>query len=102
MSQAAFMAIQGLWSGPWLRDVAGLEREMVAQVLFMIAAAMVTGFILMGAAAERLSRLGIKPIAIARTAATTRARISRPCIFTNGTRNISTLNYCSRVGDVKT
>ena len=65
MSQAAFMAIQGLWSGPWLRDVAGLEREMIAQVLFMIAAAMVTGFILMGALAERLSRLGIKPVVIA-------------------------------------
>jgi len=65
MSQAAFLAIQGLWSGPWLRDVAGFEREMIAQILLMIAAAMVTGFILMGAAAERLSRLGIKPIVIA-------------------------------------
>jgi len=65
MSQAAFMAIQGLWSGPWLRDVAGFERAMIAQVLFMIAAAMVTGFLLMGAVAERLSRLGIKPIVIA-------------------------------------
>ena len=65
MSQAAFMAIQGLWSGPWLRDVAGFEREMVAQVLFMIAAAMVVGFILMGFTTERLSRLGIKPIVIA-------------------------------------
>ncbi len=65
MSQAAFLAIQGLWSGPWLRDVAGFEREMIARVLLMIAAAMVTGFILMGAAAERLSRLGIKPIVIA-------------------------------------
>ena len=26
MSQASFMAIQGLWSGPWMRDVAGFER----------------------------------------------------------------------------
>ena len=65
MSQAAFLAIQGLWSGPWLRDVAGMERDMIAQVLLMIAAAMVGGFILMGAVAERLSRLGIKPIVIA-------------------------------------
>ncbi|MGB5750076.1 MAG: MFS transporter [Desulfobacterales bacterium] len=65
MSQASFLAIQGLWSGPWLRDVAGFEREMIAQILLMIAAAMVTGFILMGAVAERLSRLGIKPIVIA-------------------------------------
>ena len=67
MSQTAFLAIQGLWSGPWLRDVAGLEREMIAQILFMIAAAMIAGFIFMGAVAERLSRLGIKPIAVAVT-----------------------------------
>lgn len=65
MSQAAFLATQGLWSGPWLRDVAGFERSAVAQVLLTIAAAMVAGFILIGAAAERLSRLGIKPIAVA-------------------------------------
>ncbi len=65
MSQAAFLAIQGLWSGPWLRDVAGFERDMIARVLLMIAVAMVTGFILLGAAADRLRRLGIKPIVIA-------------------------------------
>ena len=65
MSQTAFLAIQGLWSGPWLRDVAGLEREAVAHILLMIAAAMIVGFISMGAAAERLNRLGIKPIAVA-------------------------------------
>ena len=65
MSQSSFMAIQGLWSGPWLRDVAGFERTAVAHVLLAIAVAMVAGFILMGAAAERLSRLGIKPIAVA-------------------------------------
>lgn len=65
MSQTAFLAIQGLWSGPWLRDVAGLEREMIARILLMIAAAMIAGFIFMGAAAQRLSRLGIKPIAVA-------------------------------------
>ncbi|MEJ2164359.1 MAG: hypothetical protein P8X90_02440, partial [Desulfobacterales bacterium] len=61
----AFLAIQGLWSGPWLLDVAGFERPVMARVLLMIAAAMVAGFILTGAAAERLSRLGVKPIAVA-------------------------------------
>jgi predicted MFS family arabinose efflux permease len=64
-SQAAFLAIQGLWSGPWLLDVAGFERPVMARVLLMIAAAMVAGFILTGAAAERLSRLGVKPISVA-------------------------------------
>ncbi len=67
LSQAAFLAIQGLWSGPWLRDVAGFERAAIAPVLLTIAVAMVEGFIFMGAVAERLSRLGIKPIAVAVT-----------------------------------
>ena len=70
-SQAAFFAIQGLWSGPWLRDVAGFDREMIARILLMIAAAMVAGFISMGAVAERLSRLGLKPIVIAVAGMTT-------------------------------
>jgi predicted MFS family arabinose efflux permease len=67
MSQTAFLAIQGLWSGPWLRDVAGFERAAIAHVLLTIAVAMVAGFIFMGAVAERLSRIGIKPIAVAVT-----------------------------------
>jgi MFS family permease len=67
MSQASFLSIQGLWSGPWLRDVAGLERDAVANHLFLIAAAMVAGFIFMGWIAERLSRLGIRPMTVAVT-----------------------------------
>jgi MFS family permease len=67
MSQASFLSIQGLWSGPWLRDVAGLEREAVANHLFLVAAAMVAGFIFMGWSAERLSRFGIRPMTVAVT-----------------------------------
>ena len=66
-SQTAFLAIQGLWSGPWLRDVAGFDRATIAHVLLTIAVAMVAGFIFMGAVAERLSRMGIRPIAVAVT-----------------------------------
>jgi len=61
MSQAAFLSIQGLWSGPWLRDVAGLDRTDIAGVLFWIAVAMVAGFVTLGALAEQLSRKGIEP-----------------------------------------
>ena len=64
MSQATFLSIQGLWAGPWLRDVAGFDRTTVANVLLLIAGAMVAGFILMGAAAERLGRHGIGPIIV--------------------------------------
>jgi len=58
-SQGAFLSIQGLWSGPWLRDVAVFNRATVAGVLFWIAVSMIAGFISLGALAERLSRRGI-------------------------------------------
>lgn len=59
MSQAAFLSIQGLWAGPWLKDVAGLSRAEVADHLFWIAVAMVAGFISLGTLVERLNRRGI-------------------------------------------
>ncbi len=65
MSQASFLSIQSLWSGPWLRDVAGLDRAAAANQLFLIALAMILGFLFMGWAAERLSRRGIQPLSVA-------------------------------------
>ncbi len=67
MSQASFLSIQGLWAGPWLKDVAGLERTAVAHVLLWIAVAMIAGFILLGSLAERLSRSGISVLTTAVT-----------------------------------
>jgi MFS family permease len=51
-SQASFMAIHGLWAGPWLTHVSGLARPEVAQVLFWLAAAMVSGYIAFGKLAQ--------------------------------------------------
>jgi sugar phosphate permease len=65
MAQAAFLSILGLWVGPWLRDVAGLERGTIANYLAFIAMAMIAGFVLMGAVAERLSRRGVQPMRVA-------------------------------------
>jgi len=67
LSQASFLAIQGLWAGPWLKDVAGLERMAAANVLFWIAVAMIAGFILLGSLADRLSRSGISVLTTAVT-----------------------------------
>lgn len=64
MNQGGFMAIQGLWAGPWLRDVAGLARGEAATVLLATAAAMVAGQLGLGLIAERLGRVGVKPIAV--------------------------------------
>lgn len=59
MSQAGFLSLQGLWAGPWLRDVAGMQRPEIAIVLFWTAVAMVTGFILLGFIAETLAQKGV-------------------------------------------
>lgn len=64
-SQATFLAIQGLWTGPWLRDVAGLAPPDVARHLLWIALAMTAGFVTLGGMATRLSRIGIPPMTLA-------------------------------------
>ncbi|HEV7369127.1 MFS transporter [Arenibaculum sp.] len=68
LQQGVFLAYLGLWAGPWFRDVSGLDRDGVAEHLQYTAIAMVVGFLTLGALAERLSRLGIRPIVVAGTA----------------------------------
>jgi predicted MFS family arabinose efflux permease len=67
LSQGTFLAVHGLWAGPWLRDVAGYERSEVAGTLLLLAVAMVLGFVVLGTAAERLSRRGISTMAVGAT-----------------------------------
>ncbi len=58
-SQAAFLSIQGLWAGPWLRDIGGLERTAIANLLFWVATAMAMGFMSLGSIGSWLSRRGV-------------------------------------------
>lgn len=64
VSNATNLALQGLWAGPWLADVAGLERAAVANHLFALGAALVVGFALMGVLADLLGRLGVPTLAV--------------------------------------
>lgn len=56
--QSGFLAVQGLWVASWLRDVAGLPRDVVANDLFVMAIAMTAGFAFFGAAADRFESAG--------------------------------------------
>ncbi len=56
---SAGMSIQGLWSGPWLADVVGLDRNAVATHLFVQAAALTAGFAFNGVVADFFGRRGI-------------------------------------------
>jgi sugar phosphate permease len=64
-SQAAFLAIQSLWAGPWLRHVAELDRAVAAQHLQIVAIGMVAGFFGFGVVADRLRHRGVGPMAVA-------------------------------------
>lgn len=64
MSQGAFLSLQGLWAGPWLRDVAGMERAAIAEALGGMSVALVLGFVAFGAAADRLRRRGVTALAL--------------------------------------
>lgn len=62
--QGGFIAYLALWQAPWLRDVELLDRAMVARYLQDTALAMVAGYAVCGFLAERLDRLGIRPITV--------------------------------------
>ena len=53
------MSVNNLWSGPWLRDVMGVPREAIANVLLANAAMMTIAVFFTGSIVERLARAGI-------------------------------------------
>jgi MFS family permease len=52
-------AYMGLWAGPWLRDVAGMDGPARAGVLFLYTFAMVAGSVLTGSAASKAAAAGL-------------------------------------------
>lgn len=57
-----FMAIQGLWAMPWLMEVNGVTRSAAAGVLFLLALAMLAGFLFVATCSGWLARRGISPM----------------------------------------
>lgn len=65
LSQASYVSLQGLWAGPWLRDMAFMNRDQVAVILSYAAMAMIAGYITLGVVAEKLNKRGIGVLTIA-------------------------------------
>jgi predicted MFS family arabinose efflux permease len=59
-AQASFLAYQGLWAGPWLRDVAGLSADSAAVAMFFVAVAIIVGYGIGGMLADRLMLAGFR------------------------------------------
>jgi MFS family permease len=53
----SYLALQGLWLGPWLYDVAGEARNAVANYLLVTAVAYTLGSVFFGVTSDRFSRL---------------------------------------------
>ena len=64
-SQATALAVQGLWAGPWLRDVQGLDPATAAAVLSAMAVAMMAGFLGFGTLASRVAARGVATLHVA-------------------------------------
>jgi sugar phosphate permease len=100
--QAVFLATQGLWAAPWLRDVAGFDRAAVAGVLFAMAIATTAGFASSGVATDRLARRGIAPLAIYKCGAV--ASTALTLVFALGVTAVAVPAWClfAFVGPVST
>jgi predicted MFS family arabinose efflux permease len=61
-SQFAAVALQTLWIGTWLRDVAGYTPAEVARALMAINVAMIVGYLGFGRAADGLQHRGRSPL----------------------------------------
>lgn len=60
--QGVAIGLLGLWAGPWMRDVAGLDRADMAGQLMIVAAAFGIGGACCGELSDRLARHGVPSI----------------------------------------
>lgn len=58
LGMGSFMAIQGLWSVPWMMEVEGRSRAEAANVLLAMSVMSLVGYFGLGLLATRLARLG--------------------------------------------
>lgn len=60
--QGVSIGLLGLWAGPWLRDVAGLDRASMATHLLVAALSFGVGGVICGSLSDRLVARGVSPI----------------------------------------
>lgn len=59
VSQGVFMAVQGLWAGPFLRDVHGMDRAQAAEAVALMGLGMSAGYLAVGLVGRGLAARGI-------------------------------------------
>jgi MFS family permease len=64
LAMSSGMAIQGLWAGPWLRDIAELPPAEVAEHLFVLSLALTLGFVATGFITEAALKIGMNKVQV--------------------------------------
>jgi sugar phosphate permease len=64
-TQAAALALIGLWTGPWFRDIAQFNEADVASSLLLIAVSMIVGYVVIGYITYYFSKRGINSMTVA-------------------------------------
>ncbi len=64
ITHGAYQALQGLWLGPWLTDVAGFARDGAAWLLLVCATAYAVGSVFFGSFADRLAARGFSRLTL--------------------------------------
>jgi predicted MFS family arabinose efflux permease len=62
LQYGGLIAVQALWAGPWLTEVAGWSPDAAAAGLFAINLAMLLAFLAWGALMPRLTQRGLQPM----------------------------------------
>ena len=62
LTNAVGLAVQGLWAGPWLIDVAKIAPSSIGGLLLLISAGMLVANISLGNVMGRLMRRGVSPV----------------------------------------
>ncbi len=64
-TQATALALIGLWTGPWFRDIARFNEADVASSLLLIAVSMIVGYVVIGTITYYFSKRGINSMTVA-------------------------------------
>ncbi len=59
LTAGSHVGVQTLWAGPWIRDIAGMDRDAVAYVLGLSAIGFLVGTLVTGYVADWLGRKGV-------------------------------------------
>lgn len=83
--QSSFIAFQGLWIGPWFRQVLGMDADSAAQALFVFNLVLMLGYLALGSIVPTLMRHGWNTVRLVATGTALMLCVEVSIAFAHGT-----------------